>query len=149
MYVTDCWAFHSLSEEDDEHFEPLNPEILAEHEAKNGPCDVPRYWEPDWLDDDEIEEAMEDEEAKNERKLQRYKWREIRDPILLAPNKWEPIEFKVLQSMRERFRDTGLQVIVKMASIELTPEKPEFPAGGWHVSWTEPPITEKVVHTES
>jgi hypothetical protein len=26
-------------------------------------------------------------------------------------------------------------VIVKMASIELTPEKPEFSAGSWHVSF--------------
>lgn len=34
-------------------------------------------------------------------------------------------------SLRERFKD--LQVIVKMASIELTPDKPTFPAGGWHV----------------
>ncbi|KAJ4357142.1 uncharacterized protein N0V89_001717 [Didymosphaeria variabile] len=33
----------------------------------------------------------------------------------------------------DKFRDIGLQVIVKMVSIELTPEKPDFPAGGWHV----------------
>ncbi|KAF2634557.1 hypothetical protein P280DRAFT_364462, partial [Massarina eburnea CBS 473.64] len=26
-----------------------------------------------------------------------------------------------------------LQIIFKMATIELTPEKPEFPTGGWHV----------------
>ena len=32
-----------------------------------------------------------------------------------------------------RFRQSGLQIIVKMASIELTPDKPEFPTGGWHV----------------
>lgn len=29
--------------------------------------------------------------------------------------------------------NTTLQVIVKIASIELTPEKPEFPGGSWHV----------------
>lgn len=33
--------------------------------------------------------------------------------------------------LRGKFQD--LQVIVKMASIELTPEHPEFPAGGWHI----------------
>lgn len=32
-----------------------------------------------------------------------------------------------------KFKASGLQAIVKMASIELTPEKPEFPAGSWHV----------------
>jgi hypothetical protein len=37
------------------------------------------------------------------------------------------------QRLINRFRESGLQIIVKMASIELTPEKPEFPAGGWHV----------------
>ncbi|KAK0717648.1 hypothetical protein B0T26DRAFT_751682 [Lasiosphaeria miniovina] len=37
------------------------------------------------------------------------------------------------QSLRKQFQDTGLQIIVKMASIELTPENPEFPQGGWHV----------------
>ena len=38
------------------------------------------------------------------------------------------------ESLFNRFRETGLQVIVKMVSIELTPEKPDFPAGSWHVS---------------
>ncbi|KAE8369834.1 hypothetical protein BDV27DRAFT_152713 [Aspergillus caelatus] len=31
------------------------------------------------------------------------------------------------------FRSTGLQIIVKLANIELTPEKPEYPGGSWHV----------------
>ncbi|KAI9162821.1 hypothetical protein HJFPF1_04414 [Paramyrothecium foliicola] len=35
------------------------------------------------------------------------------------------------QSLKEQYKD--LQVIVKMASIELTPEMPDFPAGNWHV----------------
>ncbi|KAK3904892.1 hypothetical protein C8A05DRAFT_13257 [Staphylotrichum tortipilum] len=37
------------------------------------------------------------------------------------------------KTLRESFKDTGLQIIVKMASIELTPEKPAFASGGWHV----------------
>jgi hypothetical protein len=40
-------------------------------------------------------------------------------------------EVKPEFSLRERF--DNLQIIVKMASIELTPDKPSFPAGGWHV----------------
>jgi hypothetical protein len=86
------------------------------------------------LTDDEEEERMTDEVAKNARKEQRLKWEEIRDPILLGPSDFEPVTYEVKQSLHERFKDTGLQVIVKMASIELTPEKPDFPAGGWHVS---------------
>lgn len=77
---------------------------------------------------------MTDEEAKNARKEQRLKWEEVRDPILLGPSDFQPVTYTVQQNLRERFKNTGLQVIVKMASIELTPEKPDFPAGGWHVS---------------
>ncbi|ORY02063.1 hypothetical protein BCR34DRAFT_605716 [Clohesyomyces aquaticus] len=31
--------------------------------------------------------------------------------------------------LKDRFKESGLQIIVKMASTELTPEKPEFPGG--------------------
>lgn len=31
------------------------------------------------------------------------------------------------------FGETGLQVIVKLANIELTPEKPEYGGGTWHI----------------
>lgn len=36
-------------------------------------------------------------------------------------------------NLRERFGGNGLQVIVKLANIELTPEKPEYGGGTWHV----------------
>jgi hypothetical protein len=66
--------------------------------------------------------------------LTEYKWKVLRkakfpdlttDDVTYTP--------KEDRRLFERFRDSGLQVIVKLASIELTPEKPEFPAGGWHV----------------
>lgn len=40
------------------------------------------------------------------------------------------------ERLSEKFKDSGLQIIVKMTSIKLTPEKPEFPARGWHVSYS-------------
>lgn len=36
-------------------------------------------------------------------------------------------------SLRERFRKRGLQVIVKLANIVLTPEKPKYGGGSWSV----------------
>jgi hypothetical protein len=33
----------------------------------------------------------------------------------------------------EEFKDSGLQVIVKLANIELTPENPEYEGGSWHI----------------
>jgi hypothetical protein len=35
--------------------------------------------------------------------------------------------------LQEQFRQKGLQVIVKLASIELTPEKPKYAGGSWHI----------------
>jgi hypothetical protein len=35
--------------------------------------------------------------------------------------------------LRTKFADSGLQVIFKLANILLTPEKPEYEGGSWHV----------------
>ncbi|KAL7930104.1 hypothetical protein V8C35DRAFT_324538 [Trichoderma chlorosporum] len=61
------------------------------------------------------------------------KWTKGRDAILPEPKQFEEIDYTPPQRIREKFKEHGLQVIVKMASIELTPEKPDFPAGSWHV----------------
>ncbi|KAJ4859779.1 hypothetical protein T069G_04767 [Trichoderma breve] len=60
-------------------------------------------------------------------------WVEDRDAILPEPMEFEEIDYTPPQRIQEKFKEHGLQVIVKMASIELTPEKPHFPAGSWHV----------------
>ncbi|KXG47683.1 Protein of unknown function DUF4246 [Penicillium griseofulvum] len=59
---------------------------------------------------------------------------ELSRPILLP----EPGDFEILEVMdrvnlREHFGKTGLLVIVKLANIELTPEKPEYEGGTWHI----------------
>lgn len=58
----------------------------------------------------------------------------LRKPVLPDPH-FEDVEYEPTTDKRlfSKFRESGLQVIVKMASIELTPEKPHFPQGGWHV----------------
>lgn len=50
------------------------------------------------------------------------------EPKAFTPPKGLP-QLDLLQ----RYRDSGLQVIVKLANIELTPEKPEYEGGTWHV----------------
>ncbi|TFK36203.1 hypothetical protein BDQ12DRAFT_725248 [Crucibulum laeve] len=35
--------------------------------------------------------------------------------------------------LRKEYSDKGLQVIVKLANIQLTPEEPEYEGGSWHV----------------
>ncbi|KAF2867921.1 hypothetical protein BDV95DRAFT_610358 [Massariosphaeria phaeospora] len=62
------------------------------------------------------------------------KWKVLRKPDIpeleFSDVDYEP---KLSKRLQDLYKDSGLQIIVKMASIELTPEKPEFPAGGWHV----------------
>jgi hypothetical protein len=36
-------------------------------------------------------------------------------------------------NLQDEFRDQGLQVIVKLSSIELTPEQPTYSGGNWHL----------------
>lgn len=60
-------------------------------------------------------------------------WKRTREPLQPRPPGFVAWDYGVQpgNSLRERF--DGLQIIVKMSSIELTPEKPSFPPGGWHV----------------
>ncbi|KAK4039740.1 hypothetical protein C8A01DRAFT_36276 [Parachaetomium inaequale] len=65
------------------------------------------------------------------------RWYEIRKPIQLPLPAFSPSEVKYAvfpsRSLREQFNDTGLQIIVKVSSIELRPEQPEFAVEDWHV----------------
>lgn len=81
-------------------------------------------------------ETDEDREWR-ENKLKTFrplrKWWQIHEPILPEPLPYQPVDYEPKTKLRDKFADRGLQIIVKMASIELTPDKPEFPSGGWHV----------------
>lgn len=61
-------------------------------------------------------------------------WVQGREAILPEPREFAEIDYTPKRRLRKMFKKHGLQVIVKMASIELTPEKPHFPSGSWHVS---------------
>jgi hypothetical protein len=126
-------------------WEKFNPDALAAHEAEEGPVPYNPYGLQYMDDDEEGDEEEEEEAAANEGpseddprtawKIQKLKWNEIRDALYPEPLDFKPVTYKVGEALSMKFMDTGLQVIVKMASIELTPEKPVFPAGGWHVSF--------------
>lgn len=82
----------------------------------------------------EYEDVIRDTDGKllyNTRKLDA--WEKIREPIQPEAPDFEAWDYGVKPgtALRDRFKD--LQVIVKMASIELTPDMPVFPPGGWHV----------------
>lgn len=111
------------SDENEENWIPDHKEACADAEVS----------EEQLRDYDYDPEYYETEEERAEAMLE-AKWQAVRKPRL------HPIPFNnvsyIPQSgkrLADRYRDSGLQIIVKMASIELTPEKPEFPVGGWHI----------------
>ncbi|KAH7140604.1 hypothetical protein EDB81DRAFT_655028 [Dactylonectria macrodidyma] len=85
--------------------------------------------------------ADSDEDFEDEEQYGRYfagtrkeaHWYKTREPVLPEAPEFEAWDYGVKPgaSLREMF--DGLQIIVKMVSIELGPGKPEFPPGGWHV----------------
>jgi hypothetical protein len=94
------------------------------------------YSSVEYEDDGEEEPGRqgsdEDDDAYEER------WNVYRSSrVIIQP---EPEEFKPpnLESwgrigLCDAFKKEGLQVIVKLANIELTPEKPEYTGGSWHI----------------
>jgi hypothetical protein len=94
-------------------------------------------YDPDpesWAEEDQIQpEEDEDEWDFMDRKRE---WiRQTRK--VEQPEPSEQFEPSVLEreplSLKEKYGDLPLQVIVKLANIELTPEKPEYEGGTWHV----------------
>ncbi|KAF2016728.1 hypothetical protein BU24DRAFT_392045 [Aaosphaeria arxii CBS 175.79] len=72
-------------------------------------------------------------------KMKRYKWEKLRKPVMPEPVSSElKVDYmpKEGAGLIDLFSVGGLQVIVKMVSIELTPEKPPFPADEWHIEGT-------------
>jgi len=58
-------------------------------------------------------------------------WTETRKWIRIEVQPFTPTEYKTLS-----IKDRTLQVIVKLATIHLTPEKPAYDGGSWHVEGT-------------
>ncbi|KAH6627525.1 hypothetical protein F5144DRAFT_652147 [Chaetomium tenue] len=114
----------------------VDPAFIAEYEAKHGGISVDAIRRYGDEDDDNLDNLERDSPV--------LKWGSLRDPVLMEPLDFEPYTYTVEQRFRERFKETGLQVIVKMASIELTPEKPKFPKGHWQI---EGQLNEHIVAT--
>lgn len=84
-----------------------------------------------------VPEPVEQEGEDEEDYWQRYDaWQETQPIQMPEPSE----EFKPPNchssecvDLRKKFREGGLQVIVKLANIELTPEKPDYKGGSWHI----------------
>lgn len=73
-----------------------------------------------------------------------------RTRTIIHPEPGESVSYEQWRSgcskhcIEDEFRKQGLQVIVKLSSIELTPENPEYPGGSWHL---EGMLNENIVAT--
>ncbi|WP_407565166.1 DUF4246 domain-containing protein [Streptomyces sp. 184] len=70
-------------------------------------------------------------------------WWQNRSPVIPDAPEFTPPELPD-ESARVDLRGRRLQVIVKLATIHLTPEKPEYAGGSWHV---EGMLNERIVST--
>ncbi|MHA4816837.1 DUF4246 domain-containing protein [Streptomyces aculeolatus] len=86
--------------------------------------------EEDYSDEDAYEEAV-------------MTWEEDRSPVLPDAPDFTPPE-PPDETARVDLRGRRLQVIVKLASIHLTPDRPEYAGGSWHV---EGMMNERIVST--
>ncbi|KAL7906919.1 hypothetical protein GGI35DRAFT_457226 [Trichoderma velutinum] len=85
--------------------------------------------------DEEEEEEDDDDDDDEDDDPAVLEWERTRKPVHPSVPEFEDIKYAPRDTARlaHKFSKTGLQVIVKMASIELTPEKPEFSAEEWHI----------------
>ncbi|KAF8885254.1 hypothetical protein CPB84DRAFT_138098 [Gymnopilus junonius] len=77
---------------------------------------------------------------------QRQKWYDETRRLVFPepPESFIPVGRPLPFSLRDQYGARGLQVIVKLANIQLTPEKPEYGGGTWHV---EGQLNEHIVAT--
>ena len=92
-------------------------------------------YDPDpesWPESDQIQpQPDEDEDDFWDRKDEWIK--ETRRLVYPEPGDFEPLSQPEPFDLKGKYGKRGLQVIVKLASIHLTPEKPKYEGGTWHV----------------
>lgn len=118
---------------------PLWDETL--HDAVNPPSPRISYDDVEYLDYDVPEPEYNDfGRDRFEEYLEARRAWGVNRPIIMPEPEGEFDPSKRSRSylgpwipLRDKFRDSGLQVVVKLANIELTPEKPRYEGGSWHV----------------
>ncbi|KAF8521940.1 hypothetical protein BU17DRAFT_75381 [Hysterangium stoloniferum] len=100
------------------------------------------YTEVEYDPDPELWEAnegpqKEEDENADDYYERRLEWiRTIRRVVMPEPGQFTPPKTPKADpsvDLRRDFSQTGLQIIVKLANIHLTPEKCEYEGGTWHI----------------
>jgi Protein of unknown function (DUF4246) len=90
--------------------------------------------DPYSIPDEEQPQQLENE-SEDDFYNRKDEWeRDIRRVVRPEPVEFEPPEEdEEMVDLKMMFTKRGLQVIVKLANIHLTPEKPKYGGGTWHV----------------
>ncbi|KAF4343552.1 hypothetical protein FBEOM_2461 [Fusarium beomiforme] len=146
------------TDEDDELWTPefdidefLHKDIQLTHQELRDFEEAGCHDAEDPIDPDEDEDRRREDEGLppltpnvDDGSLATAKWEKFCDAVLPDPKPFEEADYAPKQSLREKFKEHGLQIIVKMASIELKLEKPEFTTGSWDL---EGQMNEKIAAT--
>ena len=99
--------------------------------------------EPEYPDKSAYSDAAAHEEALGAWEAAQDDWWENRSPVIPDAPAFAP-PASPDESARVDLRGRRLQVIVKIATVHLTPDKPDYPGGSWHV---EGMLNERIVST--
>ena len=111
---------------------PLETNFVS---AARIPCNGPTYDES--IDTTSIERDLQREPEEEDwsfkcRRDNLIKKAKLKTPQPVSKFQPDPDEQEII-NIKEKYGKTGLQVIVKLANIHLTPENPEYAGGSWHV----------------
>lgn len=136
------WIHNLATDEDDDNFEQDLQKVEEYWQTPEPP--IQPYIERNSLED-EWESIYPYLSSLAEAKFKRIRKTLHPDPDIQKFDEWSnhaksmqkgqgPPTYPI--SLESKFREQGLQVIVKLASIELSPDKPEYDGGNWHLEGT-------------
>ncbi|KAH9478441.1 hypothetical protein JR316_0008896 [Psilocybe cubensis] len=129
--------YHHVEHADEGETDPNIVGPLNVTQGAGAGSSLPQNQSDDGEDDDEDDDHDEEDDFDE--------FREARGPeIRPQPGVFAPLPAPPKFSLKDAYKQRGLQVIVKLANIELTPEKPDYAGGSWHV---EGQLNEHIVAT--
>ncbi|EEH19936.2 hypothetical protein PABG_02195 [Paracoccidioides brasiliensis Pb03] len=139
LHPNDHWDLYEVIEKVIEQAVPLWNKTLTPSRIRLPYIRIPYDCGEEKLDEEAMktdpkpEQESDEDEDDYEERVSEWEVR-IQKTVLPEPaDIFSPSYEEILVDLQREFGSTGLQVIVKLANIHLTPEKPRYNGGAWHV----------------